>query len=568
MATKKQFSPERLRYNVLSETLSDDQFHGLRDSLVEHRFRANDVILSDDVEGEDLFLIAEGRVKIMRKTRSGEEYLLALLHAADFFGELELVDGRPRYSRVIAVEDCVVYSIRKELFTRLVKDNSAFAYRLLQVLSVRLRTMNNYFVREMEHRSQQTQLELAKQQRLIEAAKNLNSTLDLGKLLAVILENALGIVDGDRGTVYLVDEPKQVLWSRVLKGNEDFEIRLPMGKGIAGYVAATGDTLNIPDAYFDPRFNPEVDKVSGYRTQSILCMPMRNKEGKIIGVFQLLNKHQGAFTEDDEHFLDALSVHAAIAVENARLYEQERQKIAMEKDLLAAREVQMSLIPKRLPGVPGYDLAACTLPAREVGGDLYDFIRIDQHRLAIWLGDVSGKGLPASLLMASFQATLRDQALSSASAAECIRRSNALLFQNTSSDRFVTLFYGVLDTQHHALCYCNGGHESPALFGKTGQARYLDTGGTVLGILEEFPFEEETIPLGGGSLLVITSDGISEAMNPAGEQFGRKRLESLIRENSQESAERIRDRIIEAVRHHVGNAPQMDDMTIVVVKRP
>ncbi len=567
MRTEKNPAAERLRYNVLFETLDDGEFTSLRGELAERRYSAGEVILSSGVEGDVLFLIAEGRVRIMRTARTGEEYLLALLHEADFFGELELVDGRPRSSRVVAVEDCVVYAMGRSLFQRLVKDNPGYAYRLLQVLSIRLRTMNNYFVQEMERRSRHTAAELEKQRRLIEAARNLNSTLDLRRLLGVILENALGIVDGDRGTVFLIDEEKQSLWSSVLKGNEDFEIHLPLGKGIAGYVAATGDTLNIPDAYLDPRFNPDVDRASGYRTETILCMPMRNKGGKIIGVFQLLNKHEGVFTAEDEEFLGALSVHAALAVENARLYEQERQKLALEKDLLAAREVQMSLVPKQLPEIPGYDFAACTIPARKVGGDLYDFIRIDQDHLAIWLGDVSGKGLPAALLMASIQSTLRTQAHGSPSPAACILDSNAILHRTTSDDRFVTLFYCVLDLQRQEMVYCNAGHESPSLLRDDGTRLSLDTGGTVLGILEEFPFQEERICLDDRSLLVITSDGVTEAMNAEGEQFGRERLERILREHWDSPARELQDRIIDAVRQHEGEAPQMDDITIVVVRK-
>jgi sigma-B regulation protein RsbU (phosphoserine phosphatase) len=353
----------------------------------------------------------------------------------------------------------------------------------------------------------------------------------------------------------------------VLKGDQHIDIRMPTGSGIAGYVAATGDTLNIPDAYFDPRFNPEIDKISGYRTRSILCMPMKNKDGVIIGVFQLLNKHAGTFTADDENILDALSVHAAIALENARLHEQEQQKIAMEKELLAAREVQLMLIPKRMPEVAGFDFAATSIPAREVGGDLFDFIARQQDQLAVCLGDVSGKGLAASLLMANVQGTLRDQALSDGSAAECVRRSNRLLYRSTGSEKFVTLFYAVLNTASGSLTYCNAGHERPFLLGAKGSTRRLERGGIVLGIVEEFPFEEDTVSLKPGELCVVFSDGISEAINRAGEQFGEERIEAVLREHLLRPAIVIRDRLIDAVRDHAGGEPQADDITVVIVKR-
>lgn len=558
---------ERLRHNVLTETLTDDEFTVFRTEFAEHHFAPGEIILEDGSEGDELHLLVEGRVRITKSSGAGAETLLALLHAGDFFGELDLIDGRQRSARVSAVEDCVTFGLRRSAFERLLRGNPSLSYRLLQVLSIRLRTVDHHFVREIERLTDQSGREIHRLRHLIEAAKVLNSTLDLDKLLEVILETALGLVDGDRGTVYLVDRDRQELVARVLKGEQHIEIRLPTGTGIAGYVAATGDTLNIPDAYFDPRFNPEIDRKSGYRTRSILCMPMKNKDGMIVGVFQLLNKRTGPFRAEDEDILSALSVHAAIALENARLHEQERQKIAMEKELLAAREVQMMLIPKRVPERPGYDFAASTIPAREVGGDLYDFIVRGDNAIAVCLGDVSGKGLAASLLMANVQATLRDQAKADGTAAACVRRSNALLFQSTGTEKFVTLFYTVLDTDAGMLTYSNAGHERPFLMTREGSSRRLDAGGIVLGILEDFPYEEESVAMGHGDVFVVFSDGISEAVNGKDEQFGEQRIEKVLLEHRHGTALEIRDRLIAAVRAHAGGAPQADDITLVVIKR-
>jgi sigma-B regulation protein RsbU (phosphoserine phosphatase) len=558
---------ERLRHNVLTEVLTDEQFAAVSRGLAEHRFSAGEIILEDEAEGDSLYLIANGRVRISKRDRKGHETLLALLHPGDFFGELELIDGRPRAARVTAVDDCIVCSIRRAVFEKLLRENSALAYRLLQVLSVRLRTVDSQFVAELERHAEVSGREIERLKLLIEAAKVLNSTLDLDKLLGVILETALGLVDGDRGTVYLLDEERRELWSRVLKGGETTEIRMPTGSGIAGYVAATGDTLNIPDAYFDTRFNPDIDKVTGYRTRSILCMPMKNRGGTIVGVFQILNKRSGTFTADDESVLDALSVHAAIAVENARLLEQERQKIAMEKDLQAAREVQMTLIPKKVPDLPGYGFAAVTIPAREVGGDLYDFTAKEPGQLAVCLGDVSGKGLAASLLMANVQATLRDQAFTTAPASECVRRSNRLLFQNTGNEKFVTLFYALLDPADGSLTCCNAGHEQPFLIRSGGETSRLTAGGTVLGIMEDYPYAQETVTLERGDLLLIFSDGVSEAMNPSGEQLGEGPILSVLKEHHEGDPEELKDALIATVREHAAGATQADDITIVVLKR-
>jgi sigma-B regulation protein RsbU (phosphoserine phosphatase) len=558
---------ERLRHNVVFENVNDEEFNRIREKLIEERFPNGTVILNDNEEGDCLFLIADGRVKITKRTKYNEETLLALLHGGDCFGELELIDARYRSATVTALEDCVVFKLHKSDFERLLNECPPFNIRLLQLLSIRLRSLNQHFVKEIVANTEHSMQELDKLKQLIEASKTLNSTLDLDKLLTTILDIALKIVEGDRGTLYLIDGEKNELWSRILKGEKIVEIRLPIGKGIAGYVAATGETLNIPDAYLDPRFDPETDGKSGYRTKSILCMPMKNNKGKIIGVIQLLNKDHGLFTHDDENFIDALSVHGSIAIENARLYEAEREKIALEKDILAAREVQRSLLPKTVPSIEGYDIAGTSIPAHFVGGDYFDFIPVDGNRTAVCLGDVSGKGLPASLLMANLQATLRGQAHPNLSPKAWVNRANMLLHHNTSSDKFMTLFFGILDNKKHELCYCNAGHDHPFLLREHAEPLRLKTGGIVVSIMPEYPFQEETVGFSPGDVLVINSDGITEANNSRAEMFTEERLVAVLDANKHRSAVEIQESILEAVTAFTGNHPQFDDMTLVVVKR-
>lgn len=558
---------ERLRHNILFENVDDSVFEAIRPKLVERIFHADDLILDEGGIGESLFLLVEGRVKIVKKTKYGEEILLALLHHGDCFGELELIDGRPRTSRIIAVEDSLTFEMKKVDFERLVRECPPFAIRLLQLLSIRLRSLNYHFVQEIDRSSEKTVVELAKLHRLIETAEVVNSTLDLDKLLLLILEIALRSVGADRGTVYLIDEEKEELWSKILKGDTLIEIRLPIGKGIAGYVAATGDTLNIPDAYLDHRFNPEFDEKTGYRTKTILCMPMRRKDGKIIGVFQLLNKANGLFTSDDENFISALSIHSSIAIENARLYEQERQKIAMEKDLLAAREVQMSLLPKSSPQIPHYDIAGTMIPAQLVGGDYFDFIPVSSDRLAMCLGDVSGKGLAASLLMVNLQATLRGLVERVTAPKEWIGQCNKLMYHNTASDKFVTLFFAVLDYRQHRLSFCNAGH-NPALLFSTGPGpRALTTGGIVLSVVEDFQFEDETVSLAPGDMVVMYSDGITEAVNKTQEQYGDQRFIKVLSEARSKSSRAIIEDVLRSVNAFAADTPQTDDMAILVLKR-
>jgi phosphoserine phosphatase RsbU/P len=560
----------RLRYNVLLETLTDEEFSSLLPSFGSRQYAPGQVIIEEGSYGGGVFFLVDGRVRVARYTRNDEEHLIALLHSGDCFGEMECLSGRPRSARVTAQDACSVFMLSGEAFEQLLQNSPACARRLLQVLSIRTRTMNDHFAGEMNRRIDHSTRELAKLEMLIEATQKLNSTLDLNELLDIILDLALQIVDADRGTLYLLDEQKQEIWTKIAHGVDPTGkgiIRLPLGKGIGGYVAATGDIINIPDAYLDTRFNPEFDRITGYRTRSILCLPMNTKESKRIGVFQLLNKKSGVFTDEDVQIIGALSVHAALAIENARLYAQEREKIRIERDLHAAREVQLRLLPSHLPVVPGYDFATAFVPARDVGGDLYNFIRLEEKHLALCVGDVSGKGLPAALLMAHIQATLQDFARETASTSACTRRVNHHLHRTTGEDKFVTLFYAVLDLENNTLNYCNGGHNPPMLLSGGESPVMLTTGGTVVGIMDDFPFEEETISVQPGNLIILYSDGITEAPGAGGELFGEQRLIDIARHHHQERAAVIKDRILEAVHAHAGDGAAADDMTLVIVQR-
>lgn len=308
--------------NIIFEGVSNEHIEMVVPSLVEMQYKAGEIIFEDEDTGHFLYLLIDGSVKISKRSKLGDEAVLAILHAGDFFGELELIDERPRSARATALTDCQVYTLPVEKFEWLLKVSHPFTVNLLRMLSLRIRTSNQAFMLLGEHSVDAMHRQMNLMNKLIEASKIVNSSLEIDKLLKLILETATGTVQADRGTLYLVDEVKQELWSKVLQGNEMVEIRLPLGKGIAGCVAVEGETINIPDAYNDPRFNPEVDKKTGYRTKTILCMPMKNKDGKIIGVFQLLNKVGGIFTKEDEDFISALSIHASIAIENAQLAQQ------------------------------------------------------------------------------------------------------------------------------------------------------------------------------------------------------------------------------------------------------
>ena len=232
-----------------------------------------------------------------------------------------------------------------------------------------------------------------------------------------------------------------------------------------------------------------------------------------------------------------------------------------------AHDIQIKLLPKEAPNIEGYDIAGLSIAAVEVGGDYYDFISIDSDRLAVCLGDVSGKGMPAALLMANLQATLRGQTVSGATPSDCLGRSNELLYGSTDAEKYATLFLGVLEPESGRFCYSNAGHNHPMLFGDRGSPQLLGTGGIPLGMLPQMAYEEGVVTIEPGQLLLIYSDGASEAMNDDEEEYGEERLVGFAAGHRSMSSQALLEAIVEDVQAHAGEAPQMDDITLVAVRR-
>jgi PAS domain S-box-containing protein len=245
----------------------------------------------------------------------------------------------------------------------------------------------------------------------------------------------------------------------------------------------------------------------------------------------------------------------------------EMAKIRSLEEARMARNIQVNLLPKSNPEIEGYDIAGMSIPALNVGGDYYDFIRLDDHRLAIGLGDVSGKGLAAALVMSNLQATIRSLASFNLTSRECLERANRLLFYSIDSKTFVSLFYGILDTKNNTLCYANAGQNLPILFSPGKKPVLLKNHGIALGMTENVSYQKGEIFINSGDRLLIYSDGISEAMNEQMEEFGDEKLQEIVQQYCDLSAEALIEKINAAVNLHFGNAPQNDDMTMVSLLR-
>ena len=245
----------------------------------------------------------------------------------------------------------------------------------------------------------------------------------------------------------------------------------------------------------------------------------------------------------------------------------EEARIRSQQESRTARNIQINLLPKSNPEIDGYDIAGMSIPASDVGGDYYDFIRLDDHRLAIALGDVSGKGLPAALVMSNLQATIRSLASYSVTSRECLERANRLLYHSTDSKTFISLFFGILDTKKNTICYANAGQNLPLIFSKDKKPTPLKNHGLVLGTREDVTYQAEEITINPGDRLLIYSDGIPEAMNEHMEEFGDERLLNIVEGNCCVSAEELLYIITAQLNMHFGEEPQNDDITMVLLSR-
>jgi sigma-B regulation protein RsbU (phosphoserine phosphatase) len=403
---------------------------------------------------------------------------------------------------------------------------------------------------------------------LNDIATTISSTLTLEQIIDLIVQKCIKHLEVEQGAVMLLDEKEQdnEFKTMIRKANSSHEV-LPfrLDTQLTGWMIAHKKPLLINDLAADDRIS--VGSEENIPFHSILSVPLCLK-GKMIGSLNLFNKRsKNGFTDADKRLLTIIAAQSAHVIENARLSEEEKILQLMQEEMRLAYKIQMDLLPGVAPEIKGYDIAGKSIPAKTVGGDYFDFIRITPSCMCVCLGDVSGKGIPAALLMSNLQATLRGQVLQDRTPHSCIKKSNMLLFKSTDMDKFATLFYGVLNTETHEFHYCNAGHNYPFLIRANGETVRLDIGGLVLGALEDFSFEESTVQFMPGDLLVIFSDGISEATNSSDDMYGEERLERFVIENRDRNAADIIQAILDEVREHAELTPQSDDMTLVAMKR-
>jgi len=363
----------------------------------------------------------------------------------------------------------------------------------------------------------------------------------------------------------VVERAKGQLRSIVAQDVET-EIVLPVGKGIAGAVAATGQVIDIPDAYADSRFDPQFDPILGYRTNDIYCMPIINREGVVVGVLELLNRAKPLDTDDFE-FLSGVSVHVGLAVENAWLHREMVEKRKFERELDLAREIQRNFYPNLPETYEGVEIAASSDMCEAVGGDYLDYFPQSDGRFIIMLGDVSGKGIGAALVMTSLHATCRALIRHIHSIEKVAGILNDTLVETTGPGIFVTLMFILVDPKDHRFHYICAGHNPPLHVDASGKAVYIEKGGgPPVGLFAHLSYSREIVEVEKGSVVVIYTDGVSEAENSESDQFGVERLSEVVQKHRTESAAGIHAGIRAALSEFVHGFAASDDSTMIVLK--
>ncbi len=421
-------------------------------------------------------------------------------------------------------------------------------------------------------------------EKLLEISKRLGESSDLIVVLGVIIDALRDLLAAERATVFTYEAAGNQLAIHVAHGvadaHEQNVIRFSASLGVAGACATTRTLLNIPDAYADSRFNSEVDRRTGFRTKSILAIPLIDHEGELVGVAQVLNSTRGAFTSADEQIALGVGAHAAIALRRARLIQDHLDKLKLQEEMQVAREIQEKCFPSSLPVHPAYDIAAHSTPADECGGDAYDCFGVRANTIAasdeapdrihFLIADATGHGVGPALSSMQARSMMRIAARLGQPLGPLAREMNEQLFQDTPSGRFVTGWIGALDLASHSIeCFSAG--QGPVLIYRRSDDRFeeIETDAIPFGIMSgTFNWEATRhLQLESGDILVLLTDGYYEAASPAGALWNEAGVCEIIRAMRDEPMAAVREELDRAVLQFACAANTIDDRTAILVKR-
>jgi len=402
------------------------------------------------------------------------------------------------------------------------------------------------------------------------ANKMLNQvSISLGKSLSVdgvlqrIIANFHKLVNFNAFAIFVIDREKGGLVSVLHRGyNEksDDRIQLKYGEGLVGWVARHQASIIVNNCRQDDRYIE-----ARAETNSEMVVPMLSR-GTVIGIFNIESDRRNAYRRQDLRLLEAFAVQAAVSIERAELYEERRKKLELQKELKVARTIQEFFTPRKSKSIGQFNIAGSNFPSLAVSGDYYDFFPLKPPYFAFAVADVAGKGVPASIIMSSFRATLHTMAPFHISARQIATRANEILLETARPHDFVTAFIGVLNPKTGEITYCNAGHNPPVLIDGKGNHRFLEVGGPVLGIFRKPKLEEGRFVIRDETLFCYT-DGATDASNEADEEFGEERLIQSIKTYRMLAPREVCRAVYSDLKVHVGGAPSIDDVTFLVLKR-
>lgn len=414
------------------------------------------------------------------------------------------------------------------------------------------------------HLMRELQREALERKLLYDASLNLSTSLELKEVLQDILHSLKQVVAYNVGGVFLIDPETGDIDSIFTEGYDsemDYQLHLKVGQGLVGTVANSGIGVIVPDVSQDPRYISANDA-----TRSEICAPIKMGE-RVVGVINLESERPNAYDEHSLMLITAFASHAAIALERARLHESMMAGRKLEEQLNVARQIQQTFLPDKPPSISGYEIFATNISSGQVGGDYFDYIRIVDSQYGLVVADVSGKGVPAALIMASFRASLIAEIRNNYSIRTICNKVNTLMVESLEPGNYVTAVYGVLDSSNHIFTYSNCGHNLPILLRASGEVHYLSEGGPVMGVTPQGIFEEQALFMHPGDVIVMYTDGVTEVFDKTGEEFGLERLVSLVKKNQTKSAEAIEQLVYDEVFEFAAPLHTFDDFTIMIVKR-
>jgi len=406
---------------------------------------------------------------------------------------------------------------------------------------------------------------LAKLMQVIEIAKKIHSTIELDEILKNFLEICVKELETEGGTIFFLDSKNKILESRyIISPIPIKKISLKIGEGIAGYVAKTGKPVIIKETKEDERFNKSIDEEIKYKTRSIICYPLKDSKNEIIGCIELVNKKNGEFGEDDLSLLNEVSTFISLSIKNAYYYKESIIKERLSYEINMAREIQKKILPKEEPFLEGYKIKTYFQPCYETAGDFFQFYNL-KDGLLIFLVDVSGKGVPAAMVANSIYSYIKIKSQENFQLKDLASGLSEFLYEILEGDKYAT---GIMIKiqKDGKIKYLNAGNPPLILISENGEY-FKESTSSPFGILPNLPFFEKEIEVYKNDLIFIYSDGFTETQNEKEEEFGKNRLMDILKTNKDKDLNSIISLLNEEIKNFQGNLPNLDDKTIIAIKK-